>query len=115
MISELKHSHTQDSLPTKVYICIYKHQFTDKTVSILPPENHCLHCSQVSVITATFLRQERKTGVMILGFNGMDIETTLDFHEVNKNSGLPLGLSTVNDYLTISITSISVPSITLIH
>lgn len=69
------------------------------------------------MITATFLRQERKTGVMILGFNGKDIETILDFHEVqvNKNTGLPLGLSTVNDYLTISITSISVPSITLIH
>lgn len=49
--------------------------------------------------------------MMILGFNGKDVET-LDFHEVqvNKNTGLPLGFSIVNDYLTISM-----PSITLIH
>lgn len=57
----LKSTHTQNiRLPTKVFICTYKYQITDQTVCVLLPGNDCLHCSWVTVITATLLSQERK-------------------------------------------------------
>lgn len=53
--------HTKNiRIPTGVFVCAYKYQITNQTVSILSPGSLCLHHSQVTVITASLLRQEGK-------------------------------------------------------
>lgn len=53
--------HTQNiRLPTRVFICIYKYQITDQTVSTLPLGSPCLHRSRVTVVTPSLPRQEGK-------------------------------------------------------
>lgn len=70
------------------------------------------------MITASLLRQEGKeVWYRKHVFNGKDSETTSGFQKapMNYNTGSPLGLCIINVYyLTISVTSISVPSTILI-